>query len=72
MALPKKTVCHAIGLAMATAALSPEARCADLPPRVVMTAQQDRQNMMDQLGMTSIRPGDEGNNRSATNFANYN
>ncbi|HEX5399773.1 MAG TPA: acetylxylan esterase [Verrucomicrobiae bacterium] len=66
-----KTVYWIIGLVMIAGVVPPIARCADLPPRVVMTAEQDRQNMMDQLGMTSIRPGDEGMNRSATNFANY-
>lgn len=47
------------------------AESASMPARVVMTAQQDRQNMMDQLGMKSIRTEDNGRDRSATNFANY-
>jgi hypothetical protein len=40
------------------------------PPKV-MTAGQDHQNMMDQLGITSLRPGADGNNPKAPNAANY-
>src|SRR5271165_5639433 len=66
---------YAAGLAATVLAVAPLARAADtassaMPERVVMTADQDRANTMQQLGMTSIRGGD-GNNRSATNFANY-
>src|SRR5512136_382404 len=37
---------------------------------VTFTAQQDHQNMMDQLGIKSLRPGPSGN-ESAPNHANY-
>jgi len=41
------------------------------PPRVEMTAQQDRQAMMDLLKIKSLRPGRNGSNPQATNYANY-
>ena len=34
------------------------------------TANQDHQNMMEQLGIKSLRPGAEGNNRNAPNYQN--
>ena len=37
---------------------------------VIFTVQQDHQNMMDQLGIKSLRPGPSGN-ESAPNHANY-
>jgi hypothetical protein len=37
----------------------------------VMTAELDHQNMMDQLGIKSLRPGADGNNSKAPNAANY-
>jgi len=40
------------------------------PKPVVFTAQQDQQNMMQQLGIKSLRPGPSGN-ESAPNHANY-
>jgi hypothetical protein len=40
------------------------------PPPVTFTAEQDHQNMMDQLGIKSLRPGPSGN-ESAPNHANY-
>ncbi|HEY4326918.1 MAG TPA: acetylxylan esterase [Mucilaginibacter sp.] len=42
-----------------------------LPPPLNFTAEQDHQNMMDQLGITSLRPGADGNNPKAPNAANY-
>src|SRR5437016_1570282 len=36
-----------------------------------MTAEQDHQAMMDQLGIASLRQGANGNNRQAPNAANY-
>jgi hypothetical protein len=39
------------------------------PPPVKFTAEQDHQNMMDQLGIKSLRPGPSGND-SAPNHAN--
>lgn len=41
-----------------------------LPPPVNFTADQDHQNMMDQLGIQALRPGPSGN-ESAQNHANY-
>jgi hypothetical protein len=41
-----------------------------LPPPVNFTAEQDHQNMMDQLGIRALRPGPSGDER-APNHANY-
>jgi (4-O-methyl)-D-glucuronate---lignin esterase len=43
---------------------------ASYPPPVNFTAQQDHQNMMDQLGIKALRPGPSGN-ENAPNHANY-
>src|SRR5690242_3280871 len=43
---------------------------ADQPPPKNWTAAQDHQNMMDQLGIKSLRPGPSGN-ETAPNHANY-
>jgi hypothetical protein len=40
------------------------------PPPVTFTAEQDHQNMMDQLGIKALRPGPSGN-ENAPNHANY-
>jgi len=40
------------------------------PPPVTFTADQDHQNMMDQLGIKALRPGPSGN-ENAPNHANY-
>ena len=40
------------------------------PPPVTFTADQDHQNMMDQLGIKALRPGSSGNEK-APNHANY-
>ena len=40
------------------------------PPPVTFTADQDHQNMMDQLGIKALRPGPSGNEK-APNHANY-
>ncbi|HES59098.1 MAG TPA: acetylxylan esterase, partial [Caldithrix sp.] len=40
------------------------------PSSVTFTAEQDHENMMNQLGITSLRPGPSGN-ESAPNHANY-
>ena len=42
-----------------------------LPLPVVMTTQQDHQKMMELLHITSLRPGRNGSNPQATNYANY-
>ena len=43
---------------------------AGLPAPHMWTAQQDRQNMMDQLGIKALRPGPSGT-ETAPNHANY-
>jgi hypothetical protein len=43
---------------------------ASLPPPVTFTADQDHQNMMEQLGIKALRPGPSGNEK-APNHANY-
>jgi len=43
---------------------------ASLPPPVTFTAEQDHQNMMEQLGIKALRPGPSGNEK-APNHANY-
>ena len=40
------------------------------PAPVIFTAEQDHQNMMDQLGIQALRPGPSGN-PDAPNHANY-
>src|SRR5437763_9978596 len=40
------------------------------PPPVHFTAEQDHQNMMEQLGIEALRPGPSGN-ENAPNHANY-
>jgi hypothetical protein len=45
------------------------AAVAQAPP-VTFTTEQDRQNMMDQLGIKALRPGPSGNEK-APNHANY-
>ncbi|HZU26236.1 MAG TPA: hypothetical protein VFA04_11985 [Bryobacteraceae bacterium] len=42
----------------------------DLKPPVTFTAEQDHQNMMDQLGIRALRPGPSGDEK-APNHANY-
>ncbi|MGO8756689.1 MAG: acetylxylan esterase [Terracidiphilus sp.] len=52
------------------AATASQAQNSAAPPPVVFTADQDRQNMMDQLGIKALRPGFSGN-ENAPNHANY-
>jgi len=42
-----------------------------LPPPVQLTAQQDHKRMMELLQITSLRPGRNGMNPKAPNYANY-
>ena len=56
-------------LAMAAAATGYGQRATDAPP-VTFTAEQDHQNMMDQLGIKALRPGPSGDEK-APNHANY-
>ncbi len=52
--------------------LSPGARAepGNFPPPVTFTAEQDHQNMMDQLGIQELRPGPSGD-ENAPDHANY-
>ncbi|HEY2583708.1 MAG TPA: hypothetical protein VGI43_18000 [Mucilaginibacter sp.] len=43
----------------------------NFPPPVNFTAEQDHQNMMDQLGIKSLRPGADGFSLTVPNAANY-
>lgn len=43
----------------------------DLPLPVQLTTQQDHQRTMQLLGITSLRPGANGTNPQAPNYANY-
>src|SRR5215468_8888004 len=56
-------ICMGIARAQNSATDSP-------PPAITFTAEQDHQNMMDQLGITALRPGPSGNEK-APNHANY-
>jgi hypothetical protein len=51
-------------------AQNPSGSTQQLTPPVQFTADQDHRNMMDQLGIKSLRPGPSGN-ESAPNHANY-
>src|SRR5580658_781469 len=44
---------------------------AQAPPPVQLTAQEDRQRLMDLLHITSLRNGANGSNPQAPNYANY-
>ena len=59
-------------LALASLSVYGEAQSSSgkYPPPVNFTAEQDHQNMMDQLGIKKLRPGPSGN-ESAPNHANY-
>ena len=59
-----------IPLSLRIVAQNPATTSGNYPPLVQFTAEQDHQNMMDQLGIKSLRPGPSGN-ESAPNHANY-
>jgi hypothetical protein len=54
-------------LAASSAALAQDS---STPPPATFTAEQDQQNMMNQLGIHALRPGPSGNEKAA-NHANY-
>lgn len=63
-------------LALASVIMSPgraqqPAGASGAPSPAALAAQADRQNMMDQLHITSLRPGANGSNKAAPNYANY-
>src|SRR2546423_5518203 len=55
---------------LALPGMSQNAAQPSTPPPVHFTAEQDHQNMMDQLGIKALRPGPSGN-EEAPNHANY-
>ncbi len=57
-------------LLMTISVVNAQTTAAKYPPPVVFTAEQDHQNMMDQLGIKKLRPGPSGS-ESAPNHANY-
>jgi len=57
-------------LSVRITAQNPTGLSGQYPPPVKFTAEQDHQNMMDQLGIKSLRPGPNGN-ETAPNHANY-
>jgi hypothetical protein len=60
-----------IVLACASLAMAAAVHAAALPPPLELTAERDHKLMMEQLGITSIRPGADGRNPDAPNAANY-
>jgi hypothetical protein len=56
--------------ALCAAAVPVLAQAPQVQPPVTFTADQDHQNMMDQLGIKALRPGPSGNEK-ALNHANY-
>ncbi|MGA8940493.1 MAG: acetylxylan esterase [Acidobacteriaceae bacterium] len=54
----------------ATSVAAAQSKTKPMPPPVTWTSAQDHQNMMDQLGITALRPGPSGNEK-APNHANY-
>ena len=59
-----------IAFLLAAFLLGDYALAQNAPPPVTFTAEQDHQNMMDQLGIKALRPGPSGN-EDAPNHANY-
>src|SRR3954454_4154005 len=55
---------------LALPGMSQNAAQPSTPPPVHFTAEQDHQNMMDQLGIKALRPGPSGDEKAA-NHANY-
>ena len=51
-------------------AQSPATSSTNLPPPMNWTAEQDHRNMMEQLGIKTLRPGAEGMNARAANYQN--
>ncbi|HTX41609.1 MAG TPA: hypothetical protein VMD25_07255 [Acidobacteriaceae bacterium] len=67
--IPLSRVCPVLALACIGLGSAP-AQKSPLPPPVNFTAEQDQQNMMQQLGIQALRPGPSGN-ENAPNHANY-
>ena len=58
------------GVVSATLLVAASSAMGQAPPPVTFTADQDHQNMMDQLGIKALRPGPSGDEK-APNHANY-
>jgi len=69
----KAAVILFLALFMATSLFSQTSQQSpgNYPPPVNFTSEQDHQNMMDQLHITSLRAGANGNDPNAPNAANY-
>ena len=65
-----RIVLLACGILAASAAPA-ATNSANLPPPRDLTAEQDHQLMLDQLGITSLRQGANGRDPAAANAANY-
>src|SRR5271156_3243491 len=63
-------LCVALLIGGQRAALAQNSPSAATPPPVTFTAEQDHQNMIDQLDIKALRPGPSGNEK-APNHANY-
>ncbi|MBE7170771.1 MAG: acetylxylan esterase [Williamsia sp.] len=66
----KKQLLCLLMLAALRASAQNSVPAASYPPPVTFTAEQDHQNMMNQLGIKALRPGPSGN-ESDPNHANY-
>ena len=64
------SVTLALGIALVEVSIT-NAQTSLAPPLVTFTAEQDHQNMMDQLGIKVLRPGPSGDEK-APNHPNYN
>jgi hypothetical protein len=64
----RSLICLAWAFSGAACAIAQQGNAA--PPPVTFTADQDHQNMMDQLGIKALRPGPSGDEK-APNHANY-
>jgi hypothetical protein len=67
---PKPAVAYTCLVFLLGACPSTIAQTPQVPAPVAFSADQDRQNMMDQLGIKTLRPGYSGNEK-APNHANY-
>lgn len=66
-----RSVRWSFGLIVLVSCAGSSADGAEAPAPPKLTAQQDHRNMMEQLGITSLRPGADGMNPKAPNYANY-
>jgi hypothetical protein len=69
LALKLSSLSLCLSCALAASAVA-SSQSAAVPPPVALTAEQDHQNMMDQLGIKALRPGPNGDEK-APNHANY-